>query len=241
VIEQVTQISPSDSNLLTDSYASNSSDSNFQQYLDNEQQRIAFSYSPMAFFNFDSWFGYADNSSKENKSSSLPKIFSDINLYQDQNISNQTEEFGTQNLLSDYNFNSSEPKNLLLQNLLQETGWLTPNISALPMFAFAQNQGTLLQNIDLQSLVDKIVSQLKIVKEKGEAKLIMGLKPENLGEILLTLTSRSGMIAIQIEANEETKKILDQQLEKLALALKKAKVNLEDIKVIASKEVAKHV
>ncbi len=241
MIDQVTQISPSDSNLLTDSYASNLPDSTFQQYLDNEQQRIAFSYSPMAFLNFDSWFGYADNSSQENKSSNLPKIFSDINLYQDQTVLNQAEESGTQNLLSNYNFNSSEPKNLLLQNLLQESGWLTPNISALPMFAFAQTQGTLLQSLDLQVLIDEIVSQLKIVTEKGKVELIMGLKPENLGEILLTLTSRSGMIAIQIEASEETKKVLDQQLEKLALALKKAKVNLEDIKVIASKEVGQHV
>jgi len=237
VIEQVTQISPSDFNLLTDSYASNPSDSNFQQYLDNEQQRIAFSYCPMAFLNFDSWFGYADDSNKENKNNSSPKIFSDISLYQDQNqnVLNQADESGTKNLLT------QEPKNSLLQTLLQETGWLTPNIEALPMFAFAQTQGTLLQSIDLQLLVDEIVSQLKMVKEKGKVELIMGLKPENLGEILLTLTSRSGMIAIQIEASEETKKILDQQLEKLALALKKAKINLKDIKVIASKEVGKHV
>ena len=109
-----------------------------------------------------------------------------------------------------------------------------------PLFFQSNIEGKLLNKFDLQYLVDKILSQVKLLKEKGKVELTLGLKPENLGEILLTLTSRSGMVSIQIQAPEETRKLIDAELKELELALKKAGVNLEEIKILAAKELDKH-
>ena len=113
-------------------------------------------------------------------------------------------------------------------------------MEANPQFYLAELQGKLLNKLDMQSLIDQILTQVKMVKEKGKAELRLGLKPGNLGEIIMTLTSRSGMISIQIEAPEETKKLLEAELKELELALKKAKVDLAEIKIINPKEVNKH-
>lgn len=245
MISELAQIQALDSSLLMDTYAKNSSDNSFQQYLDNEQKRLLLSFSPMSFFSFDAWFGYPENTSKK-ETSSMSKIFSDISLYQNNlTTSNQQNSTGqnenNQAVPTTIAAAATEPEKTMLQNLLQQTGWLTPNIQALPYFAQAQSQGALLESLDLQALVDKIVSQMQLVKDKGKTEIMLGLKPENLGEILLTLTSRSGMIAIQIEAQAETKKILDAELDRLVSALKKAKIKIEDIRIVAAEEVKHHV
>ncbi|MBU0672779.1 MAG: flagellar hook-length control protein FliK, partial [Candidatus Margulisbacteria bacterium] len=121
-----------------------------------------------------------------------------------------------------------------------QTGWLTPNIEAQPQLYLAQLQGKLLSKLDLQSLVDEIISQVNLVKEKGKVELTVGLRPKDLGEIILTLTSRSGMISIAIQAPDGTRKALEDELAELELALKKAKVNLAEIRIVNLKEVNQH-
>ena len=122
-----------------------------------------------------------------------------------------------------------------------KTGWLVPNMEMQPLLFAAQLEGKLLSKLDLQSLVDKILSQVNLVKTKGKVELRLGLRPQNLGEILLTLTSKSGMISIQIQAPEETRKLLQAELLELELALKKSGINLAEIKIISPEEVGKHV
>ena len=89
-------------------------------------------------------------------------------------------------------------------------------------------------------MVDQIVTQAKLVREKGQTQLTLGLKPENLGEIIMTLTSRSGMIGIQIQASEETKKLLESLANELEQALKRSKINVAEIRIIGNQEVNKH-
>jgi hypothetical protein len=247
---QVSQIYPPESSLLQDSYIQNSSDNSCQKYLDEEQKRLAFLLSPFTQFNFGSWFAYSDPNSNADNSAHKVNLFSDIELIPSEkyagsaqnsqtNIPDQTS-LPNQPLQQTANYYFAKPAQILLQELLAKTGWLAPNLEASPLFFQAQLAGKLLSKLDLQFLVDQILSQVKLVKEKGKVELTLGLRPENLGEILLTLTSRSGMVSIQIQAPEETKKLIEAELAELKLALKKAKVNLEEIEVLATKEVDRH-
>lgn len=236
----------SEPGLYQSSYVQTHADRSFQQYLDEEKNRIGLLFSPWAQTNFSSWFGYADSS----------KLISNINLFSDTESSYETRGnsarsenvFGSQNptitqqvINQIANNASSQPNQISLQQILMKSGWLTPNLEAHPFFYQAQLQGKLLSKLDLQSLVDQIVSQVKLVKEKGKTELVLALKPENLGEILLTLTSRSGMVSIQIRGPEETLKLISEELKELELALKKANINLAEIKIGETKEVGKHV
>lgn len=248
---QLSQIQPHEPDLLQDSSTQNSSDNSFQKYLDEEQKRLAFLLSPFSQFNFGSWFAYSDPNSNADNPANKVNLFSDLEL-----ISSEKYAGGAQNSQTNIEDQSpipnrspqqttnnyfAKPAQILLQELLAKTGWLSPNLEASPLFLQAQLAGKLLSKLDLQFLIDQILSQVKLVKEKGKVELTLGLKPENLGEILLTLTSRSGMISIQIQAPEETKKIIEAELAELELALKKAKINLEEIKILATKEADRHV
>lgn len=118
-----------------------------------------------------------------------------------------------------------------LQQLLTQTGWLVPNLAAQPTFYSAFLEGKLQLKLDMQSLIDQIAEQVKMVKGKEKTELSLTLKPEELGEIILVLTSRSGIVSIQIQASAETKKLIDSQRSELEQGLKKAKVAFDEIKV----------
>ena len=243
---QVSQIHSPQPGLLQETSAQSSSQSSFQRYLEEEQKKVAF-----LFFNFGSWFAYPEFNSQTDASANKIKLFSDIELTPSQTYASSTQnpqpKTENQTSTADQTFNQianyyfAKTTQPVLQDLLQKTGWLVPNLEASPQFYLAQLEGKLLSKLDLQSLVDQIVSQVKMVKEKGKTELTLGLKPDNLGEILLTLVSRSGMVSIEIQAPEETRKLLETQLKELEAALKKARINLADIKVIGSKEVGKNV
>lgn|GEM_PF-1091257 len=243
--------SASEPRLLTDNSYQNPAGSDFQKYLDEEQQRLTGLFSPLALFNFDNWFSYAIGDQTKTSGANFVKLFSDLdgnaNQLQDttsssnppttnQLVPNQNQSVVNQQIVNNYFFNTTQSA---IQQLLQKTGWLTPNLQAQPQFFTAQLEGKLLSKVDLQALVDKIVSQLQLVKDKGKIELSLGLKPENLGELLLILTARSGLIGIQIQASLEAKKILEAQLDELKSALKKANINLADIVITAPKEVKK--
>jgi flagellar hook-length control protein FliK len=243
VTVQVSQIQSSEPRLFQDSYTQNNPDQSFQQYLEQEQRRLAFIFSPFSQFNFSSWLEYPEVDSSANKID----LFSDIEQAPSQSFASKTEPNAQKDLpLPNQAFDqiaaysSAKSAQAVLQDLLMKTGWLAPNLEASPQFYLAQLEGKLLNKLDLQFLVDQILSQVKLVKEKGKVELSLGLKPENLGKIILVLTSKSGMVSIQIQAPEETRKLIEAELTELELALKKAKVNLAEIKVLSPKEVGKN-
>ena len=244
---QIPQIHSLESGLLQDSSAQNASLTPFQKYLEEEQKRLAFMLSPFAQFNFGSWFAYPSLNFETEGSGGHAEIFSDMDPAPAENRDTTTQNYHANNQQQSPapeqtlpQTSLSNPAQTMLQDLLARTGWLAPNLEASPLFYRAQLEGKLLSKLDLQFLVDEILSQVKVVKEKGKVELTLGLRPENLGDILLTLTSRSGMISVQIQAPEETRKLIEAELRELELALKKAKVQLEGIKVLATKEVEQH-
>jgi len=247
VTVQIAQIQTPEPSLFSDHFAQNTPSHPFEQYLEQEQKRLSFLGSPFSGFNFDSWFSYPDFSTKNDLSSPSVDLFSDLfsssnEPYQSNNYtSNQPEpSIANQVIEGLTNNNYTQSPQIVLQDLLQKTGWLVPNLEASALLYQAQTEGKLLNKLDLQFLVDQIISQIKIVKEKGKVELMVGLKPENLGEIILTLTSKSGMVSIQIQAPEETKKLIQAELRELEMALKRAKINFSEIKIEASKEVLQH-
>jgi len=242
----------SDINLLPQTSVQNTPEKPFKNYLDEEQQRLVNLFSPFGQFNFGSMFGYPDFNFNADRLSLLadnpPSSYQAAEQSSHpatQQTSSQTEQAITSQIFFSNNQEAMALVDKSLKNVFQElllqTGWLAPNMEASPAFLNAELQGAFLAKFDMQSLVDKIVSQLELVKDKGKSELRFGLKPENLGEILLTLTSRSGMISINIGADDETRKIMEENLNELSAALKRAKVNLENIKVSGIKEAKEHV
>jgi flagellar hook-length control protein FliK len=248
---QVSQLQPTtDPRLLTDNAAQPSTSENFQKYLDEEQKRLAGLFSPFGLFDLSSLFNYAftDQQLSGGTGNSAVPLFSDQaetpaeqTTSSDRSATQRLSQTTGNQLFSQIanQFIQNNPR-ASLQELLQQTGWLIPNIQNQPQFLTAQLDGKLLSKLDLQALVDKIVSQLKLVQDKGKAELTLGLRPENLGEIVLTITSRAGAIAIQIQANQETQKLLSNQLTELEEALRKVKVNLAELTITGPKEVHYH-
>jgi len=239
-----TNIQTPDPRQLEDAHEQNQSNPNFQHYLEEEQKRLLSFFSPFNQLDFSSWFSYAPSATNSG-SSKTSDLLSNLAAYK-QPDSHQTElaqSNGTNHQASsvmaqvfgqDGQVRSVQSQ---LQEILVNTGWLIPNLEALPMFNQAELDGKLAQIYDLQLLIDQILSQIDLVKEKGKTELRLGLKPDNLGEIMLSLTSHSGLISIVIEASEKTKKIIESSLTDLEAALKKALVNFNEIKIVATKEV----
>lgn len=83
--------------------------------------------------------------------------------------------------------------------------------------------------LDVDFLAGKIIDQVKLVQEKGRVELNLTLQPDELGEILLSVSLRNGVISVGMTASPETKKILDQNLNELQTSLKRAKLNLGEL------------
>jgi len=243
VTVQISDLQIFEPRLAQDSYVQNRSSVSFDQMLEEQQKRLALLFSPFGQYNFGSWFSYANLDTQIEAST---PIFSDTDLKQTREQDASSSDSAKQSFGKEaksepivFQFNARDlPKSTQsqIQALLAQNGWLTPNMEAFSPFLRAQMQGTLLAKFDLQSLIDEIVSRVELVKDKGKTELTLGLNPKDLGEILLTLTSKSGMISIQIQAPEETRKMLEAEIKNLEAALKKAKVNLSDVRVSAIKE-----
>lgn len=221
------------------SSAQNASGQSFQKFLEEEQKRLGFLFAPWGQFNFNSWFAYPDTLPSAQNSSPAYLLSSDTANQPPTNYSNPQP--GSQAVpAAAQAFASPASAQSTLQEILMKTGWLIPNMEITPQFNLAQLEGKLLQKLDLQFLVDQIVSRVAMVKDKGKVEFSFGLKPGDLGELILTLTSQGGMIYVSIQASEETRKIIQAQLNELEAALRKAAVHIGEIKVLAAKEVGEN-
>ncbi len=237
MINLISQVPAPETSLLTENATQSRSDTTFAQYLEEEQKRLGAL--------FAGWFGYADpgasllqSAGETDQKIELKEIYRENEKSAEQAETKNSTIKTTMNNLARLD-QTSFPKKLM-QELLQKTGWLTPNLQTQPLFSQAQLSGKLLTSLDLQSLVDEIVSRVILIKAKGQVELSFGLKPENLGDMLITLASRADGISVNIQASAETKKLLDEQLFQLALFLKKAKINVTEIIVTEIKEGKNH-
>jgi hypothetical protein len=103
--------------------------------------------------------------------------------------------------------------------------------NVVPAFIGPTETMDFIAKVDLQQVIDEITKQATIVKNQKQTELLLGLKPDQLGEILLRITSQNGALSIQILANEETKKILDRGLEQLKNSLADAHLNIGNLSV----------
>lgn len=232
---QFSQIDASQSNLFQDSHAQPNADSSFEEKLKFEKSRLNLFFSPFA--QLQSFFA-----SQLNLNLKPPSESQGLSFYSrlDQSESKPNNPGAT--FRQTYPANASGPKifdsssfptpnRQIVQALLEKTDWLIPNLEAQPFFNQVFMQGKLQPSFDLQSLVDQILEQISLVKSKNKTELSLALKPENMGEIILTLVSHSGTVSIQIQASSETKKLIDSRRQELEMALKKAKVNFDTIQI----------
>ncbi|MDI6731268.1 MAG: flagellar hook-length control protein FliK [Candidatus Margulisbacteria bacterium] len=238
---EISQALAPDIGLFSDTHTQNQpSSSSFQYCLDEEQKKLALLFFPFGSFDFSTWFSYpafsgGSSAGKFNEGIQIPEA--ELNYSESAAAAQNKTPSSFSEQLTGAAFSASPQK--IIENILLKNGWFTPNIEALPLFLQSSMNKQFLAKMDLQSLVDEILTQVKLVKGKGRVELSIGLKPESLGEILLTLTATSGMISIQIESNDKTRKILEDSLADLKAALKKANVNLAEITVSAVKEAKK--
>ncbi len=242
---QFPQVDIAEGRLLPDNSNLKNTEQSFDEKLRSEQARLGLLFSPLSQFNsfFSDFNGSFAAASAETLSDMVRS--SEIAGTADQNI--EKYHSGPDNVvdaktggqpqifeaLPTQNFNR-----MVLQELLSKNNWLIPNLEASPLPYQAFLQGTLRPSFDLQSLIDEIVKQVSLVKEKGKTELHLTLKPAELGEITLTLTLVSGAVLVAIQASPETKKLIDSRRAELEQALKKLNINLAELKI---EEVRAHV
>jgi len=240
VIDQLPKVESNEPRLLTDSSSQNKPDQSFEEKLKYEQSRIGLLFNPMA--QLDGIFASSNDRTSDllnSNGTNLQDIRTEIKKAaadsaqtagQDQPTAHSTGQITDQ--IASQSFSQK-----FWQELLAKTGWLNPNLAANPLAYQAFLQGTLAANLDLQSLVDEIVKQAGLVKEKGRTELRLTLKPAELGDIILTLSQVGGLVSIQIQASAEAKKAIEDRRSELEAALKKLNIHFDQIKI---EEVSDH-
>ncbi len=233
---QLAATETSDPRLLTDTYKQNNFDSSFEEKLKAEKERIGLLFSPFAQLN--SFF-----------SSPLELTLLSSAVPEQDLRTNAADEPAKNDLSQSARSAAPAPtaagrpaevlegtgtlqfNRQLVQELLAKSNLLVPNLAAQPLFSQAFEAGQLQPKYDLQALIDKIVEQVKLARNKGKTELSLNLKQEGLGDIYLQLTSLSGKVAIFLSASAETKKLIDEHKDELKTALKKAHVEIESVTV----------
>ena len=119
----------------------------------------------------------------------------------------------------------------ILNKLLTQNMYFAPNIEVVvPFSKFAEAARSSLK-LDLDPIIESISKFMKISKVSGKTAIELSLKPENLGNILLNISSKNGVVSVEILASEEVKQILEANLLDLKEALAQANINLGSLNV----------
>ena len=106
---------------------------------------------------------------------------------------------------------------------------LTPEFYS--MLVTAKNKTSLLQSIDVDDIVSQIKDKIKVLQQSGSMELSMELKPGNLGTMIMDISSKKGVLSINIYADKLAKDALEENLRELELSLKQANLVVGDIKI----------
>jgi hypothetical protein len=227
----------SEPRLLTDTYKQNNFDASFEEKLKAEKERIGLMFSPMAQLN--SFFSspleltlLSTTSPETDHHSEKTQEPAKTDLSQQSTTRNTaTQASEARNTVRFESGSVQQFNRQTMQDLLNKANLLVPNLAAQPLFSQAFEAGTLQPKFDLQSLIDKLIEQINLVKSKGKTELSLNLKQDDLGDIFLRLTSLSGKISIFMSAGAETKKLIDASKDELERALKKAHVNFDTVTI----------
>lgn len=233
----------SEPRLLTDTYKQNNFDSSFEEKLKAEKERIGLLFSPFAQLN--SFFSSpleltllsTTAPAQENNADKVQEP-SKTELSQQSAPKPSLDQASAARTMEVFGSAGSQQFNRqFLQELLTRSNLLIPNLAAQPMFSQAFEAGILQPKFDLQALIDKLLEQVNLVKDKNKTELSLNLKQEDLGDIFLQLTSVAGKVSIFMSASAETKKLIDSHKEDLERALRKANVDLD---LVTIEEVKNH-
>lgn len=128
-----------------------------------------------------------------------------------------------------YEFKNTE----VLKNILKKNLSLSPIPYTLSPFFLSGTylNSRMLSKTDLQLVIDEIVKQARLIKTSEKTELSFNLSTKELGDLLLSLAYNNGLLLIQIAANPEAKKLIEEHLDELTLALKQSNIDLEDIQI----------
>ena len=96
----------------------------------------------------------------------------------------------------------------------------------------SKNNSLSLRSIDVDDLVAQIKNKIKFLLENGSAELSMELKPENLGTVLMSISSNKGILSINIYADQAAKQALEENIAELERSLILADLNVENLNII---------
>jgi flagellar hook-length control protein FliK len=97
----------------------------------------------------------------------------------------------------------------------------------------AKNRIDSLRSIDVDDLLAQIKNKIKLLVENGGSKLSIELKPENLGTILMSVSSNKGLLSINIYADQAAKKVLEDNIAELKRSLELSNLNIENLNVLS--------
>jgi len=96
----------------------------------------------------------------------------------------------------------------------------------------SKNNSLSLRSIDVDDLVAQIKNKIKFLLENGRTELSMELKPENLGTVLMSISSNKGIISINIFADQAAKQALEENIAELERSLKLADINVRNLNIL---------
>jgi hypothetical protein len=99
--------------------------------------------------------------------------------------------------------------------------------------SLAKNSSISLRSVDLDSLVSLIQDKIKMMKDKGKIELSINLSQDELGSMLMNISSDKGIICISIYANSLAKQKLDENIKELEISLKNANLNIGSLQVFS--------
>jgi len=97
----------------------------------------------------------------------------------------------------------------------------------------AKNNAASLRKIDVDDLISQIKNKIKFLLENGKTELSIELKPENLGTILMSISSNKGLLSINIYADQAARQALEENIAELERALKLADLNIDNLKILS--------
>ena len=97
----------------------------------------------------------------------------------------------------------------------------------------AKNNSSSLRAIDVDDLISQIKDKIKFLSENGKIELSIELKPENLGTVLMNISSNKGLLTINIYADQAAKQALEENIAELERSLKLANLNIENLNILS--------
>jgi hypothetical protein len=86
---------------------------------------------------------------------------------------------------------------------------------------------------DMKMIIDEMVEKAELVKSGRSSELNLRLSYENTGEMFLSFILKNGQVTVSIAAaRPETRKSLAESLSELESALKSAKINFKEIRIV---------